>query len=49
MSVEDAQWVQDQSERLALIRAFLAILSASDERREDAIMFLVIVLRLMRV
>ena len=35
--------------RLAAIRAFLAILSASDERREDAITFLVIVLGLMRV
>jgi hypothetical protein len=34
--------------RLAAIRAFLAILHASDERREDAITFLVIVLGLMR-
>ena len=35
--------------RLAAIRAFLAILNASDERREDAITFLVLVLGLMRV
>jgi len=35
--------------RLAAIRAFLAILNASDERREDAITFSVITLGLMRV
>jgi hypothetical protein len=34
---------------LAAIRAFLAILDASDERREDTITFVAIVLGSMRV
>lgn len=43
---EYAQWVAEKPERIAAIRAYLDMMDASDDRREDMVKFMMIVLGL---
>ena len=43
---EYAQWVAEKPERIAAIRAYLDMLDASDDRREDMLKFMMIVMGL---
>ena len=46
---EYAQWAAEKPERLAAIRAYLDMLDASDDRREDMLKFQMIVLGLAKL
>jgi hypothetical protein len=43
---EYAEWVVEKPERLAAVRAYLDMLDVSDDKREDMIKFMMIVLGL---
>ncbi len=46
---EYAQWAAEKPERLAAIRAYLDMLDASDDRREDFLKFTMIIMGLGRL
>ena len=46
---EYAEWVASKPERLAAIRAYLDMLDVSDDKREDFLMFAMIIMGLGRL
>lgn len=46
---EYATWVAERPERLAAVRAYLNMLDASDDKREDMLKFQMIVMGLARL
>lgn len=46
---EYAQWVAAKPERLAAIKAYLDMLDVADDRREDMLTFMMIVMGLWRL
>jgi hypothetical protein len=46
---EYAQWAAERPERLAAIRAYLDMLDVSDDKREDMLKFMMIVMGLQRL